>query len=121
MSTESAPEPLAPAQTQASLKQLAAALRSADHLEPETQKALASLLDELGTEFGATGLTSPNAVHLAETVNDVARSLHERRLPQVSPTARNRLKDAAARAEVEAPVASGVVYRLIDLLQSLGI
>jgi hypothetical protein len=121
MSEQTLPAPESVLKTQASLRQLAAALREAGHLEPDTQQALASLLDELGTEFGSTGLTSPKTVQLAETVNDVARSLHEQRSQSVVTSAKDRLKDAALRAEVEAPVASGVVYRLIDLLASMGI
>ena len=107
--------------TQPNLRHLAASLRETGHLEPETQKALANLLDELGTELDSVGLASANTLHLAEAVSEVARSLHDQRSVRLLASAGDRLKNAAMKAEVEAPVATGVVNRLIDLLASMGI
>ncbi len=121
MSEQTNPEPQNPALIHANLRQLAAALREADHLAPETQQSLASLLDELGQELNSTGLASANTAHLAEAVSEVARSLHEQRSAVSLDAARNQLEEAAAKAEVEAPVATGVVYRFIDVLSSIGI
>ena len=121
MSDQTSPASHSVSQTQANLRTIAASLREAGHLEPETQNKLASLLEELGTEIGTSGSVSPNTTHLAAAVSEMARSLHEQHPKGVVETARNRLKDAAVRAEIDAPVASGVVYRIIDLLASMGI
>ena len=121
MPEQTTPEPQPVAQTQSNLRQLAASLRETGHLEPETQEALANLLDELGTELDSVGLASANTLHLAQAVTEVACSLHEQRSVGLLAFTQDRLKNAAMKAEVEAPVATGVVYRLIDLLGSIGI
>jgi hypothetical protein len=121
MSEDSLPESQQASQTQAKLRQLAVSLREAEHLDPETQKALANLLDELGTELESAGLASPRTAHLAEAASEVARSLHEQHPTDQFVTARDRLKEAAVQTEVEAPVTTGVVYRMLDVLASIGI
>jgi len=121
MSEQNMPDSQSVPPTEVSLRILAEALRQADHLEPDTQKALASLLDELGTEFSSSRLTTPGTAQLADALGAVARSLHEQQSQRAVATARDRLKEAAAKVEVEAPVASGVVYRLVDLLSNIGI
>jgi len=115
------PEPPTMARMQADLQQLARSIREASHLEPQTQSSLASLLEELGHELNAGGSLSDKAAHLAGAVSEVARSLHEQEAPGLIETARDRLKDAAARAEVDAPVATGVVNRFLDVLANMGI
>lgn len=109
------------ARMQADLKQLAQSIRDAKHLEPQTQSSLASLLEELGNELHASGSLSEKASHLAGAVSEVARSLHEQEPPGLMETARDRLKDAAAKAEVDAPVATGVVNKFLDVLANMGI
>lgn len=121
MSEESNADPQSAEKTQSDLKHLAALLREADHLEPEAQVSLAALLDELSTEFSSTGVVSAHAVHLAEAVTQVARSVHKQDPTDEMEIARDNLKEAATRAEVEAPVATGLAYRFIDLLSSIGI
>jgi hypothetical protein len=121
MSENTAPEPHSAESTQTDLKRLAALLRDADHLDPEAQKSLAALLEELGTELQVAGIASAQAARLAEAVTDVARSLHKQDSAGELETARDNLKEAAIRAEVEAPVATGLAYRFIDLLSSIGI
>jgi hypothetical protein len=121
MSDEITPEPQTLAQMQANLKHLASALRNAEHLAPETQTSLASLLEELGTELNSHTLPTVHAARLTDAVNEVARSVHEQHSEDLAGTARNNLKDAAVSAETDAPVATGLVYRLIDVLASIGI
>lgn len=121
MADETIPDPQSAERVQPDLKQLAALLRQADHLEPEAQKSLAALLEELGRELHSTGIPSTHAAQLAEAVTDVARSLQQQDSPGELENARDNLKQAALRAEVEAPVATGLAYRFIDLLSSIGI
>lgn len=120
--SESAPEnsPNGP-QIQSELRQLAELLRQAGHLAPQAQSSLAELLDELGSELESHGSISAKTEGLTRAVGDVARSLHEQHHASLLESAQDRLKDAAARAEAEAPVATGVVYRFIEALSSLGI
>ena len=121
MSESSPSAPQSTAQIQLRLRELATLLRESAHLNPETQKSLASLLEELGAELDSSSAIPAKTARLAEAVGDVARSLHEQHHTSLLETARDRLKEAAAHAETEAPVATGVVYRLIETLSSLGI
>lgn len=120
MSEADVPEAASNAPLQTDLRQLAALLRQAAHLDPQTQKSLASLLEEL-VELTSSGTVSAHHAHLTEVISDVARSLHEQHPVGFIEAARDRLKDAAARAETDAPVATGVVYRFIEVLSNLGI
>lgn len=101
----------------ARLRELAGLLRAADHLSPEAQQALADLVEELS---GALPGTAASA-QLAESAAHLAAALHEQKDPGLLERARQRLEEAALRAETEAPVATGVVRRLIDALANLGI
>ena len=110
-----------PVGIQKNLRNLAALLRSASHLDPQAQLSLASLLEELGSELASSGSISTRTAGLTDAVTEVARSLHERHPAGLLETARDQLKEAAIRAETEAPVATGVAYRLIEVLSSMGI
>jgi hypothetical protein len=102
------------------LHELARLLRGARHLRPEDQQSLADLLDELAGELRTTA-PSPQADHLAESAAHLAMELNEHRDLGLLGSATERLKDAAARAETKAPVATGVARQLIDILADLGI
>lgn len=120
--SESVPESRSRAeQIQSELQELAARLRQTQHLDPKAQASLAALLDELGAGIGTTGSISANTEGLTRAVSDLARSLHEQHHASILETAQDRLKEAAVRAETEAPVATGVVYRFIEALSSVGI
>ena len=67
-----------------------------------------------------TGSSGPQAAHLAESAVQAARALSEPHHGLLT-AARERLEAAAVRAEAKAPVATGVVWRLIDLLSEIGI
>ncbi len=121
MSDQSAREPQAVAELQARLRQLSASIRQTDHLDSTTQSSLASLLDELSVHLDSNGHELEKTTHLAEAVSDVTHSLHEPHSAGLIQSASTRLQEAAARAEVEAPVATSVVYRFIDVLANMGI
>lgn len=101
------------------LLDLAGLLRGARHLTPETRAALADLLAELAEALGP-GNSGPQAAHLADTAAQAARALNEPHHGLLT-TARERLEAAAIRAEAKAPVATGVAWRLLDLLSEIGI
>ena len=113
----------APADTpfRASFHELAQVLREAHHLEPEAQEALADLVDELGKTLTPTALAGSETAHLASSAADLARTLHQEQSPTLLSAAKQRLEQAALRAETQAPVAAGIARRLLDVLADLGI
>jgi hypothetical protein len=121
MAEEIPADPQAVAQIKMDLQELARLLRTAGHLEPDAQQTLASLLEELGDELEVSGLPSTQKAHLAETVGRAARALHEQQHAGLLAATKDRLHEAACRAEAEAPVATGIVRRIIDALAGIGI
>jgi hypothetical protein len=121
--TMSEPTPASPREGGAvpeQLHELARRLREARHLRPGLQKNLADLLDEMAGEL-ATAPASPQSEHLLESAATLARELHEERLGGPLEAAKERLTEAATRAERKAPVATGLALRLVDLLSEMGI
>jgi hypothetical protein len=102
------------------LQELARLLRGAGHLGPQVQRDLADLLEELAGELESAA-PSPHAEHLAESAAHVAHELHQERGVGRVGAAVQRLKEAAARAEAKAPVATGLARRLVDVLADIGI
>jgi hypothetical protein len=113
------PGKLSPEAARERLEQLAGLLRQAPHLEPQAQRDLANLLDELARSL-ATAPTGETA-HLAESAAHMAHAVHEQHHPSGISNARRRLEESAARAEAEAPLATGIVRRLLAALADLGI
>ncbi len=102
------------------LQELADLLRDAPHLEPEAQQELADLVAELSQAL-AGNLSSAEADHLAQNTLHMVQALHEQRDAHYLSATRDRLRDAAVHAELQAPVAAGIVRRIIDALANLGI
>ncbi|HEX8199035.1 MAG TPA: DUF4404 family protein [Isosphaeraceae bacterium] len=122
MTEPPAPGPDAAAQIRANLLESARLLREAHHIDPEAQRTLADLVEELGQVLGpASDTSSVHAAHLAESSTHLVQALHQRHDDGVLASARARLAAAAARAESDAPVATGIARRLIDALSDLGI
>jgi hypothetical protein len=110
-----------PAEVQASLHELAQVLRTAKHLEPEAQAALADLVDELSQTLASGTNPSAETAHLVQSAASVARGLTQKHNPTVLAGALERLQEATLRAEAEMPLAAGIARRLIDTLANLGI
>jgi hypothetical protein len=102
------------------LKELAGLLRQSGHLKPQVQGELADLLEEMADELQTAG-TSSHSTHLAESTAHLAEQLHRRKDVGLLGAAKERLDEAAARAEAKAPVATGLARRLIDVLSEIGI
>jgi hypothetical protein len=98
---------------------LAQLLRQVHHLDDASRRQLADLVDELAAALHGDA-PPEHAAHLAGTAADLVRALQG---PEdaLLPRARSRFEDAATRAEVEAPVATGVARQIVDLLAELGI
>lgn len=103
------------------LHELAQLLRSAEHLDPAAQKALADLVDELSGALQPDAISSAETAHLAESTRQLLESLHRSGDPGHRDSLKHRLEAAIVRAEAEAPLATGLARRLIDTLANLGI
>lgn len=103
------------------LTQLAQLLRQARHLGPEAQEELADLVEELGRLLHPEVISSTEATHLVESTAHLAEALHERHDAGLLAAAKERLKEAALRAETKAPMATGIARQLIETLANLGI
>jgi hypothetical protein len=101
------------------LQVLAGLLRTATHLEPDEQRELADLLDELARVVANS--PAPEAAHLAESAAHMAGALQQQKESGLLRTARHRLEEATVRAEAKAPLATGIVRRLLAALADLGI
>jgi hypothetical protein len=120
MSDPTSPTPKSVSSIQATLHQLSQALRQTHHLDLETQEALAGLMDELANALHPS-TASPETAQLAQSAAHLAHALHQRHDQGVLAAAKERLENAALRAEVSAPLATGVARRLIETLANLGI
>ena len=116
--TPPSPENFAAVRTQ--LQEIVPLLRTSRHLEPEVQEALADLVDELIRVIDPNA-PAAEAAHLAESSAHLVHALHRKHHAGLIAAARQRLEDAATRAEAEAPLATGLARRLIDTLANLGI
>jgi hypothetical protein len=106
---------------QTRLHDLAIRLREAEHLDPDSQRALAELVDELTRALGSTNLPPAEVVHLAESTAHLADALRSGKNRGILAKARDRLNLAVSNAETHAPTAVGVARRLLDTLANLGI
>ena len=107
-------------QLRADLREASRRLRETDHLDPEERARLAALIDELGDALDPQ--TPPEAsARLANEATALVDALHEQHDEGLLAHARDRLRDAAAHAEADAPFATGVARRFLDLLAQIGI
>lgn len=120
MTDQPRPNPVSTTELQARLRAAAEELRGARHIEPGTQQALANLVSELAAALDPQA-PCERSTHLAECSEQVIRTLHEPHETSLLAAARDRLEDAAARAEARAPVAAGLARQLVDLLAGIGV
>jgi hypothetical protein len=105
----------------ARLHAIAQRLRQPGPVDPEAQRALAELVDELSASLGSADVPPAEVAHLAESTAHLAESLHHRHNPGLVGNARDRLEQAALNAEARAPLAVGLARRLLDALANIGI
>lgn len=105
------------------LQTLSQQLRESGNLGPRARVELAGLVDELAEALDPA-VTPALAQHLAETTAHLGQVLAGPE-PDAEATgplgaAVTRLEAAASHAEAHAPVATGLVRRLIDAIAALG-
>ncbi len=115
------PTPSGKIDLEASLHELSQKLREADPLGPEAQHRLADWLDELARTLHPSVEPSDEASHLAASSAQLAAALKERHDRGAIAAGIRRLEEAAARAQVESPVAAGFARQMLDILANLGI
>jgi hypothetical protein len=121
MTEQPAPTSPAAAEVQARLHELAQVLRTAHRLEPEAQAALANLVDELSALLDPAVPPSAATAHLADSAVQLAHELQKPPNKTLLAAAKDRLQEAMARAEAEAPLATGLARQFLDTLADLGI
>jgi selenophosphate synthetase-related protein len=102
------------------IEELANRLRQAEHLDPEARAEAADLMGDLAAALDQPE-TSTQAEHLAQRTAQLVQAVKDQHEPGLIAAARERVEEAVARAESEAPVATDIVLQLIDVLVSLGI
>ena len=117
------PETGAPSvpEVRARLNEVAKMLREAQTLDPQVQRSLAELLDELSTALEAPNTPPAEVARLAETTTHLAASLHQPHDRGLLERARDRFEGAMIEAEVHAPIAVGLARSLLDALANIGI
>src|SRR5262245_13220335 len=101
MSDPSRPKASDADKVQAELREIAALLRQASHLDPATQKNLADVVEELSRAIKPDALPSAETIHLAQTLAQLARSLHAKEERSRLTSVAVRLRAAVAKVEVE--------------------
>lgn len=102
------------------IEELANRLREAEHLDPEVRAEAASLLGDLAVRLNQPE-SSAQTQHLAQRTAQLVQAVNDQHEPGMIAAARERLEEAVARAEANAPVATDLVLQLIEVLASLGI
>jgi hypothetical protein len=118
-----APSSESPSQlgVEANLHDLAKLLRSATHLEPETQRSLAEIVEELAKALHATPIPTQELVPLSQSTAELIHGLHQRHDKTVISGARDRLSRSILRVENRAPMVAQIAGRLLEILASSGI
>jgi hypothetical protein len=109
------------AQVESQLRQLSQRLRTAAHLDPQSQRALADLMEQLAHALAAAPLASTEATQLAASTAQLGRALEQKQDRGHIATAMRLLEEAALRAEAETPIITGFARRMLEILANLGI
>lgn len=113
--------PRSRAELEAFLARLADDLRDVEHLDVDARRDLAELLHELGRAVAATELPPAELEHLAASATHLAKALHSRTQRSGLAGAQDRLEQAVLATQSRAPVLTGIMRRLIDVLTNIGI
>jgi len=114
-------QPPTVSQVQNSLHAIAQTLRQPGQLTPETQAALAELVDKVAGALQSGSVPSAEMAHLSESTAHLLQALHQHPDAGRLAPARDRLEEAIVRAETQHPVLAGLARRLVETLSNLGI
>ena len=103
------------------LHAVAQMIREARHLGPDDRRLLAELVDELSKALNPLGGSSAEVARLADSTAHLLAAMHQEKDAGLLASARTRLEQAILDAESHAPLAVGIVRRLIETLAGTGI
>lgn len=103
------------------LHAIAGLLHQTGRMGEITRQELAHLLDELAEALHAEDLSADQRTHLAESTQHLLEAVQQQGEAGVLAAARNRLQKAVVAVEADAPVAAGLIRRVMDALGNLGI
>lgn len=106
---------------QTQLRAIAQLLREVPRLEPETQAALADLIDELARSLESPVVPSAEIARLTDCLAQLARAVNEQHAPGILAAARDRLDHAVVAIETEAPGLASLTRRLAEMLSDVGL
>ena len=113
--------PASAAEVQARLQAMARRLRQSGPIDPESQRTLAELVEELSRRLQTGNVPPEELTHLADSTAHLAETLHRQPDKGILESARDRLEQAAVNAEAHAPVVVGLARRLLETLANIGI
>jgi hypothetical protein len=102
------------------LDELSQLLSQADHLGPDAQQDLASLVAELAQALRAGQLEPATIQRLAKSTSETAEALRHQHKGLLS-SARDGLEHLVVQAEDSHPVVTRLAERLIEVLSNIGI
>jgi hypothetical protein len=116
------PEPSGPSvsEIRTRLRAVAGMLRESRTIDPESQRILAELVDELSAALQSSSVPPGEVAHIAESTAHLADSLHQQHDQGVLASARDRLEEAVLNAESRSTIV-GLARRLLDALANIGI
>jgi hypothetical protein len=121
MADQPTPDTPSAAEVRARLHEVARRLNTSRHLDPDTRRTLAELVDELSRLLESAQVPPAEVARLAESTAHLAESLHHRHDQGLLGSARSGFEQAVASAQAHAPFATGLARRLLEALANLGI
>jgi hypothetical protein len=96
-------------------------VRKAGHLDPDTQRSLADLAEQMADRLSQPHAASAEENELGQLAGELIASLHREEGEAPVAARRNRLEEAVVAAETRAPLVAETARELIDVIANLGI
>jgi len=119
-SSSPTPDPNRLADLRSELLESAQRLRRMHHLDAEERARLGELIEELSQSLDPNA-SPESAALVADRAAALARAVHDHHEEGVIASTRERLYEAIAHADADAPWATSIVRRFLDMLAQIGI
>ncbi len=114
-------EPLNHPEVSAQLHAISQILRDAHRLDPQTQAALADLVDEVSNTLEAATVDNAKLAKLTECAGSLVKAVHDQHDEGLLAAAQDRLVHAVVAVEAEAPGLASLTRRVAEMLSNVGI